>query len=110
MRDIESLLEVHGENLDDVIIAKLLYVNLKMMNRIGDTNTGKKLREKAREEFMKEIDLNSKESFDIQIRAGMSDEQLDTVRILLREKRSALRKLLCSSRTTGDVRRVEQSS
>jgi hypothetical protein len=109
LSEYESLVLLYGDNLDHLVLAKLMKNTLNWQKQVKNTIVGREIVEETKRDLIKLLKLTPDESWDLQIKASLSDEQLDKVRLVLGQKRDGLERLLSCSRTTEKIRSAEQS-
>jgi len=108
--EYDDIAHIFGDTLEEIVLAKLMRNTVRFQKKVQQTAVGQKIVEATKVEFVKLMQLSKDETWDLQIRAGLTDEQLDKVRFILKEKTDGFERLLKCSRTTGKTRRKEQES
>jgi hypothetical protein len=110
LSEYESLVLLYGDNLDHLVLAKLMKNTLNWQKQVKNTVVGREIVKETKRDLIKLLKLTPDESWDLQIKSGLSDEQLDKVRLVLGQKRDGFERLLSCSRSTQKIRNAEQSS
>jgi hypothetical protein len=104
----DALVRLYGDSLEDIVLAKLVKNTVSWRKAVTDTNVGHSIVQNTKLQLVKMMKLTPEETWDLQIKANLTDEQLDKVRKVLGQKREGLDGILCCSKTSGQVRRQEQ--
>ena len=80
MREYEILFDVCGENLEEMFFLKLMKNSVVMREKVKNCKVGKSIIETVKEEMINVLKLGPEDTNDLQIKAHLSDVQLDTIR------------------------------
>jgi hypothetical protein len=93
MNVLQCASKIFGDNLEDVARCLSVLYNFSVQPDPGEL------------EASLDLHFNKEETWDICLRCDLSDEQLESLRNVLKEKRSCLRRLFACPRSVGTVRR-----
>jgi hypothetical protein len=110
LSEYESLVLLYGDSLEDITLARLMKNTVAYRKKVEKTEVGKAIIEEVKMNLVNLLKLSPDDTWDLQIKAGLTDEQLDKVRLVLGEKRQGFERLLSCSKSSGIVRRKEQSA
>jgi hypothetical protein len=106
----ESLVLIYGDCLEDIVLARLMKNTVTWQKKVRATKVGQAIVEVTKQKLVLHlISLTAKETWHLQIKTGLTDQQFDKLRMVLGEKREGWNRLFVCSKSAGKVRRKEQS-
>ena len=84
--EYDDIAHIFGDTLEEIVLAKLMRNTVRLQKKVQQTAVGQKIVEDTKVQFVKLMQLSKDDTWDLQIRTGLTDEQLDKVRFILKEK------------------------